>query len=74
MLDANEGVIAQDTKIAGFANDKGKALVIRRQQVGYCPKRDGNDGKAEKGYLPRPVIYGFCAYRIHIGKNRPARR
>ena len=28
MLDANEGVTAQDTKIAGFANDKGKALVI----------------------------------------------
>lgn len=28
MLDANEGVTFQDTKIAGFANDKGKALVI----------------------------------------------
>lgn len=28
MLDAVEGITAQDTKIAGFANDKGKALVI----------------------------------------------
>ncbi len=28
MLDANEGITTQDTKIAGFANDKGKALVI----------------------------------------------
>ena len=28
MLDAADGVTFQDTKIAGFANDKGKALVI----------------------------------------------
>lgn len=28
MIDAVEGITAQDTKIAGFANDKGKALVI----------------------------------------------
>ncbi len=28
MLDAAEGVTEQDTKIAGFANEKGKALVI----------------------------------------------
>ena len=28
MLDAAEGVTEQDTKIAGFANDQGKALVV----------------------------------------------
>ncbi len=28
MLDANEGVTEQDTKIAGYANDQGKALVV----------------------------------------------
>ena len=28
MLDANDGVTEQDTKIAGYANDQGKALVI----------------------------------------------
>ena len=28
MLDANDGVTEQDTKIAGYANDQGKALVV----------------------------------------------
>lgn len=41
MLDANEGVTFQDTKIAGFANDKGKALVIAVNKWDIVEKETG---------------------------------
>ena len=48
MLDANEGVTAQDTKIAGFANDKGKALVIAVNKWDIAQKETGTMEKLKK--------------------------
>lgn len=48
MLDANEGVTFQDTKIAGFANDKGKALVIAVNKWDIVEKDTGTMEKLKK--------------------------
>ena len=48
MLDANEGVTAQDTKNAGFANDKGKALVIAVNKWDIAQKETGTMEKLKK--------------------------
>ncbi len=48
MLDANEGVTFQDTKIAGFANDKGKALVIAVNKWDIVEKETGTMDKIKK--------------------------
>ncbi len=48
MLDANEGVTFQDTKIAGFANDKGKALVIAVNKWDIAEKETGTMERLKK--------------------------
>ncbi len=48
MLDANEGVTIQDTKIAGFANDKGKGLVIAVNKWDIAQKETGTMEKLKK--------------------------
>lgn len=48
MLDANEGVTFQDTKIAGLANDKGKALVIAVNKWDIAQKETGTMEKMKK--------------------------
>lgn len=48
MLDANEGVTFQDTKIAGFANDKGKGLVIAVNKWDIVEKETGTMEKLKK--------------------------
>lgn len=48
MLDANEGVTFQDTKIAGFANDKGKGLVIAVNKWDIAEKETGTMEKLKK--------------------------
>ncbi len=48
MLDANEGVTIQDTKIAGFANDKGKGLVIAVNKWDIVDKETGTMEKLKK--------------------------
>ena len=48
MLDANEGVTVQDTKIAGFANDKGKALVIAVNKWDIAQKETGTMERLKK--------------------------
>ncbi len=48
MLDANEGVTIQDTKIAGFANDKGKGLVIAVNKWDIVEKETGTMEKLKK--------------------------
>ncbi len=48
MLDSNEGVTFQDTKIAGFANDKGKALVIAVNKWDILQKETGTMERLKK--------------------------
>ncbi len=48
MLDANEGVTFQDTKIAGFANDKGKGLIIAVNKWDIVEKETGTMEKLKK--------------------------
>lgn len=48
MLDSNEGVTFQDTKIAGFANDKGKALVIAVNKWDIAQKETGTMERLKK--------------------------
>lgn len=55
MLDANEGVTEQDTKIAGYAHEQGKACVIAVNKWDTIEK----DGKTMKAFTDR-VREGFA--------------
>ncbi|MDD6734996.1 MAG: ribosome biogenesis GTPase Der, partial [Clostridiales bacterium] len=55
MLDANEGVTEQDTKIAGYAHEKGKACILAVNKWDSVAK----DSKTMKGFTLR-VQEGFA--------------
>lgn len=60
MLDASEGVTFQDTKIAGFANDKGKALVIAVNKWDIAEKTTGTMEKIKKDIYRDLVFMDFA--------------
>lgn len=43
VLDGEEGIIEQDKKIAGYAHDSGRAVVIVVKQMGRSEKRRENN-------------------------------
>lgn len=51
MIDANEGVTEQDTKIAGFAHDRGKASVIVANKWDTVDKDDKTMSEAKRKIL-----------------------
>ena len=55
MLDANEGVTEQDTKIAGYAHEKGKACILAVNKWDSVAK----DSKTMKGFTLR-IQEGFA--------------
>ena len=65
MLDANEGVTIQDTKIAGFANDKGKGLVIAVNKWDIAQKETGTMEKLKKTFtatLRLWILHQLCLF------------
>ena len=54
MIDANEGVTEQDTKIAGFAHDRGKASVIVVNKWDVVEKDDKTMNRIRASAWPTP--------------------
>ena len=64
LIDANEGVTEQDTKVAGLAHEAGQGVHHCRQQVGHGRKGHEHDGREDNGrYPPRPQLYDLRAGR-----------
>ncbi len=64
MIDACDGVTEQDTKIAGFAHEKGKAAIIAVNKWDLIEKETGTQADYEKkvrsmlGYMPyAPIVF-----------------
>ena len=60
MLDAAEGVTEQDTKIAGYANDQGKALVIAVNKWDAIEKETNTMEKMKAGILHDLAFMSFA--------------
>ena len=54
MIDAQEGVTEQDTKVAGSRTSR-QGLHHRREQVGSCRKGRQDHGQNERRHPPRPT-------------------
>ena len=62
LIDANEGVTEQDTKIAGLAHEAGKAVHHRGQQMGHRRKRRPTPWtRIRTPSPPGPQLYDLCA-------------
>ena len=57
LIDANEGVTEQDTKVAGLGARGGQGVHHRRQQVGHGRKRHEHDGTKMTDEIRRDLSY-----------------
>ena len=74
LIDANEGVTEQDTKVAGLAHEAGKACIIVVNKWDTVEKDTNTMDKMTRRYPPRPELYDLCAGAVHLRADRPARR
>ncbi len=82
MIDAAEGVTEQDTKIAGYAHEAGKACRLcarggqglhhRRQQVGHGGEDRPHSRRVHREGARRACVYDLCAGDLHLGAHRTA--
>ena len=68
VIDAEEGIIEQDKRVAGYAHEEGKAMVIVVNKWDAVEK----DTNTMKNLLMMYVInfnFRLCTYRFRIGKR-----
>ena len=73
MIDANDGVTEQDTKVAGLAHEAGKAciIVVNKWDAGGEGRQDhGQDASRTSG--ADLAYHDLCARRLHLRFDRPA--
>lgn len=69
MLDANEGVTEQDTKIAGYANDQGKALVVAVNKWDIVEKETNTMEQMRKQILSDFAFISFAPIQFISAKT-----
>lgn len=69
MLDAAEGVTEQDTKIAGYANDQGKALVVAVNKWDIVEKETNTMEKMRKAILNDFAFISFAPIQFISAKT-----
>ena len=69
MLDANEGVTEQDTKIAGYANDQGKALVVAVNKWDAIEKETNTMEQMRKQILNEFAFISFAPIQFISAKT-----
>ena len=71
MIDAQEGVTEQDTKVAGLAHEAGKACIIVVNKWDLVEK-DGKTMDKMRDDIRRD-LHDLCADPLHLGGDGPAR-
>ena len=72
LIDANEGVTEQDTKVAGLAHEAGKACIIVVNKWDAVEKDDKTmdhmreEVRRDLSYMP------YAPHPLHLGPDRPA--
>ena len=72
MIDAQEGVTEQDTKVAGLAHEAGKACIIVVNKWDAVEKDGKTMDKMRQDVLPGPELYDLRPHRVHLRPHRPA--
>lgn len=72
MIDANEGVTEQDTKVAGMAHEAGKACIIVVNKWDSIEKDDKTMDKMRQDVRPGSVLHDLRSHRLHLGSDRTA--
>ena len=74
LIDATEGVLAQDTHVAGYVDEAAKGLIIAVNKWDLVEKTP----KAQQEYThrgtPRAQVRRLGAGAVRLGQNAPARR
>lgn len=73
LIDATEGVSEQDSKIAGYIDEQGKAAVIVVNKWDAKEKETGHARKVREGSAREAALHGVRAGDLHFRKDRPAR-
>ena len=72
MIDAQEGVTEQDTKVAGLAHEAGKACIIVVNKWDAVEKDGKTMDKMRGGHPPGPELYDLRPHPLHLRPHRPA--
>ena len=70
MIDAQEGVTEQDTKVAGLAHEAGKACIIVVNKWDAIEKDGKTMDKMRQDVLPGPELYDLRPHRVHLRPHR----
>ena len=72
LIDAEEGMTDQDTKIAGVTYEHGKACIIVVNKWDKIEKDNSTVGKFVEDIKYQTQIYGFCADHFYLRNYRTA--
>ena len=72
LVDATVGFTEQDSKVAGYAHEQGKACII---VVNKWDAVEGKDDQHHGASAPRAdarllQLHGLCAHHLHFGPDR----
>ena len=71
LVDATVGFTEQDSKVAGYAHDQGKAciIVVNKWDAGGR-QGDQHHGAAAPRLCRVLQLYGLCSHHLHLGSDR----
>ena len=72
LIDAQEGVTEQDTKVAGLAHEAGKACIIVVNKWDAIEKDGKTMDKMRQEVMPGPVLHDLRPHRVHLRPDGPA--
>ena len=72
LIDATQGVTEQDTKIAGYIDEQGKAAVICVNKWDAVEKETGTLEKYVQGRARTAQVHGLRPGAVHLRQDRPA--
>jgi GTP-binding protein len=71
LIDANEGVTEQDTKVAGLAHEAAKACIIEGNNWDPVEKHDKTMDRMRRR-PPGSGLHDLCPHRVYLGVDRAA--
>ncbi len=72
LIDANEGVTEQDTKVAGLAHEAGKACIIVVNKWDAVEKDDKTMDRMREDVRRVSGLHDLCPHRVYLGADRAA--
>ena len=70
LVDATVGFTEQDSKVAGYAHDQGKACIIVVNKWDAVEGKETNTMELQRQRLRRVLqLYGLCSHHLYLGTD-----